>query len=249
MAENTCETGLASGTNLTAANSSTGAAGDAFSSVSPSNTAAITFDSATAIHGSLGLKVIGSTAATAYLWDLDAAAAGASMAVRFYLLWSAMPSALAAQTPMGIRTVSLGNIGGLDMDATFHTRINFSQSPNTGASSYSTNAVTTGTVYRYELTGTGYGTASTNATLNIYLGETMTVAATTTLTGGNTSTMTGGFQRARFGKLATTATATMTFDDMKVLTGTSTEIGPVQGGSRLNLIVARRLAPIQAANR
>jgi hypothetical protein len=177
------------------------------------------YSTAAAAHGTvsalfnIGAGVIG-------LFDIDAPNADSSFAVRFYLNLSSLPTVTGPQFPAAVRSLT-GAVGRLEMSDTGQLRIS-----TVGTSAYTTLGLTTGTTYRIEWFGTGFGGVNTSSTVEIYAGDSLTVYDTVSLTGQTTSSL---IQRVRYLKAAASPAAAIAgfIDDVAQTIGSSTRIGPV----------------------
>jgi hypothetical protein len=216
LIENNCEGGT-DGTPVTVGNSG-GASGTAFTTVSNGG-GTINYSAAAAQHGSLGIRMTGSGTA-AYLVDFDDPTPAASFALRFQFNFPTLPSgATQAGFPLGIRSSTAGAIGGINMDTTGHIQMFI-----VSGGSFSTGALAINTNYRAEVVGTGFNSAATTCTMNVYQGDTATLAATCTVSGVTTTAL---FNRARIGKQSTGSVPGIDIDDVAMNVGSSTQIGPV----------------------
>lgn len=210
--------GQTSGTNVTAANSG-GGSGTALSTVSPSNTSGIIFSSAAAAYGNNGYRLT-AVGTAAVLVDLDDTTNSSSSNTRAQVYFTLPAIVSQVSYPFGIRNTG-ANIGAVDIDATGHIRVNLAV-PSVVAGTFSTGTLSASTLYRAEILGTGFGTASTTITVNVYLGLTNTLVATCTVS-GTTSTV---FNRIRPGKVATGNATGVDIDEIAIEMGGTTEIGP-----------------------
>lgn len=224
LLQNTAESGLANGTDVTVANSG-GGAGDAFTTVSGT---AFTYESAAAIRGSLGFLVNVAASATTYRAWQSVAGASTACAVRagFYF-----PSFTAnAQSLVNIRSSG----GGTSL---FHLMVNSTGTLSILSDVSSTTlgttaaALSTATNYRIEFGVTNPTTTTGTVTLRAYTWGTNTVVASLDLTGVNLGAAVA-MGACRFGRPAAIGSAyTYRLDDVAFQTGSATLIGPPAAGN------------------
>jgi hypothetical protein len=213
---NTAEGGT-DATGVTVGNSG-GASGDAFGQVNTSG-GTIQYTS-TAIHGGLSIVLTQPTLASVCNIDFDDAAASASFAFSAYFTTPVLPSVTDQLFPLTMRSLS-GALGNVQMSTTGQIKVNI----GTVTSAYSTPVISTGTVYRIEGQGTGWGTAATACDIQIYVGHnTGTPFISVSASGGTTALP---VQRLRWGKGSGTSTISgFTLDSIQQNIGSSTAIGP-----------------------
>jgi hypothetical protein len=229
---NNLEGGTA-GSAVTVGNSG-GGSGTAFGSVSAGAGQTITYTSALAIKGSLSVLFDAASTPTC-LVDLDHSTPASSFAARAYISVPLFPGVSQSGFLAHFRNSTSGLIGGLDVDATNHIRSSIGATPG----SYSTNALTASTLYRMEITGTGFNTAGSAVTTNFYVGDTMTLAATCSVSGVTTSALVNRF---RVGRASTgTVAVQIVADDIAIDTGTSTELGPTASGPAPAMVFSKAL--------
>lgn len=215
---NTCETGLSDATGVTTANSDDGSAGDALGTVSAGSGQTIRFSTTAPMRGTLCHR-FDVAAGNACVTDLIDAAADAAFSARCYVLFESLPSTTNAQGPLNFRSSS-SSLARTELDTTGHVRL----ITGSGTSSYSTPALSVDTWYRFEMYGSGFGTASTACTIDIYTGDaTGTPDITASLTGQTTAAT---VDRLRMGKPNASGTLVLRVDDIAISAGTSTALGP-----------------------
>lgn len=214
--------GQTSGTALTTGNSG-GGSGTAFTTVSLGGGTAI-FSTAAVAVGVNGYRLTALSTA-AILVDLDDTLNSSSANTRAQVYFTLPSIASQVSWPFGIRNTA-ANIGAADIDSTGHIRVNIAV-PSVVAGTFSTGTLSAGVLYRAEILGTGFGTASTTITVNVYAGTTATLVATCTVS-GTTSTV---FNRLRVGKVATGSATGLDFDEPAIEMGGTTEIGPPAAGA------------------
>lgn len=230
---NTAETGLSAGTAVTTGNSDDGSAGTAFTTVSvPSGT--LTFETADAYRGSLCYYFVQTNGGNAALVDLDDGSASADVTVRFYVRMDDLPTVSNVQFPVSIRHTTNGALARIEMSTTGQVRCQIASS--TG--SYSASGLSADTWYRFEVYGTGFGTASTSLTVDVYTGDdTGTPLRTATLSGVTTSSQ---VNRVRYGKISGSPSSVVSFklDDLAQNVGSATPLGPSAADANASAEVA-----------
>lgn len=230
LKKNSAEGGVNT-TAVTALNSG-GASGDAFTAVAAGVTNGIIFTNAQRRAGSLAYRMTTATAdAIACTFDM-ADTAAATFTSRFYFYLAAFPSAT-VQGPVGIRSAANASIGRLNMSATGQIQVVLGTANTT--STLTTTTLALNTWYRFEVYGTGMGTASASMTADVYVGEnTGTPYMTTGLTGQNTTATVG---TVRYGKIGAAGSNDWFYDDLAQNIGSATPLGPevALGGDQTNI--------------
>lgn len=217
LKKNSAEGGT-NGTGVTTGNSG-GGSGDALSVVNLGTTGTVAYSSAVSMHGSLSMQFTQGTAANVIYVCMDDTAS-ASFSARMYIRMTGLPSA-EAEFLMGVRTAADGNVARIQMTAAGFTRVVNSA----GTVIYTgSNAPSLNTWYRYEIWGTGAGTATATFNYAMYSGDSLTAIETTQLT--NFSMSNGTVGRVRFGKGSTATIATWSIDDLAINLGSNAAIGP-----------------------
>lgn len=212
--ENTFE-GFANGTAFTTANSgSQGGAAMANVSAGAGGTyTTITTDSA---HGTVCLEANHPSAIAGQFDLVDPTPASSGVcAIMFKLL--AFPTVTNIQFPIMARH-SAGQLGRLEMSTTGQLRVNM-----TAVSAYST-ALALNTWYRLEVICTGWNTAATALTVNVYVGDSNTLFTTATVTGQTTAFLQDRFRYDRGAAEATSISCR--WDSIRQNIGSSTALGP-----------------------
>lgn len=208
--------GGTSGTNVTTSNSG-GASGSAWNVIGYSP-GSVTYDTASAVHGSLGCKFSPASGSICILrWTGFNDTTGV---VRFYItpgtVSSGLESIFAAFTSTGGRVITIAvNASGqyVIQDA---TNASLTHTTNTAQASD-----------RLELSW-AVGTTTGNGSWNFALYRGDSATATETLSGATNNLGTTNWDRAQFGKSTTsTWTAVTTMDDFAAASGTTTFFGPV----------------------
>jgi hypothetical protein len=212
---NTAEGGT-NGATLTAGTSG-GSNGDAFSVVTPGSAGAITWETAAVYHGTLGYSFQQATSTNACLVAFTDSTPATSFAARCYIYITNMPD-VTVQFPIKIRSGANVALAILNMNS--DGTIFLTAGTSTGSNSAV--ALSGTTWYRVELTGTGFNSAATAMTANVYDGDTSTVVATATLSGATTADTVGIIW---FGKANGLSTVQWYVDDIACNIGTSTELG------------------------
>lgn len=199
------------------------------------------YSTAAAAHGSVS-ALFNIASGVIGVFDIDAPNADSSFAVRFYLNLSSLPSVTSPQFPAAVRSLT-GAVGRLEMSDAGQLRIS-----TVGTSAYTTLGLTLGTTYRIEWFGTGFGGVNTSSTVEIYVGDSLTVYDTVSLTGQTTSSL---IQRVRYLKAAASPAAAIAgfIDDVAQTIGSSTRIGPVVASPATPtapLLAALRPGPLTA---
>lgn len=209
--------GQTNGTTVSAGNSDD--FGDAaFSNVSI-NSQTLRYSSAQAMFGTMSLEVIADATSSTVNFDITDTAA-ADYSARFYLYLTSYPSVTHAQFPVAWRS-SAGALGRLEMSNTGQIRVNM-----TSNSSYTTATLDLNTWYRIAVFGTGAGTASTNATMRLYAGNSTTLIEEESLTGISTAAQVDRFRWCKIGG-SPAASLSAFYDGIEQNVGSGTEIGPV----------------------
>lgn len=217
LRQNTFE-GTASGTTLTAANSSSG--GNAFDLVSTSGTVTGVFSNAQAMHGTQSLYVSGASGSTFFPryagWSTTQAAA------RVYFRLNAINAS--AQNIAEFRDTAGATIGALGFATDGRTP---QIKPKSGSSTNLT-IFNAGVWYRIEME-IAKGTGTTDGTLRcrIYLGDDTTPISGSSYAVTNVDTGTVNVGTFVAGKTTSGATLDAYLDDMAANDGTLTAIGPV----------------------
>lgn len=248
--ENTAETGIANGTGVTVANSDDGTAGDAFSVITIGGSGTIEYEATGAHSGSQAIEfVVSSTnAAHAAKFGDDAGPmAGTTMACRFYLQFTTLPSA----------NLTIARILNSSGAAASQFRVTSAGLPivmNNGGTALYTGptALTTGTLYRVEWWSTpGTGTSNGRVGLDVYVGDdTASPIASytaTTVNGGSVNAA----RSVSIGKPTGTMTATFQIDDLAIDDGIGeTFIGPyalpAMGTFQIDAVAASSFEPLAA---
>jgi hypothetical protein len=184
------------------------------------NGGTLAYTTADKMHGTTAIALAQPTAASTTFFSVDDAATSAVYSARFYCKLNSLPSATGFQGPFLLRTTAAA-LGRTELSATGQVRLSLGATTGT----YSTSVLSVGTWYRFEVYGTGIGTASSTMTCDVYVGDaTGTPFITVTLTGQTTAAQ---CQRARFGKGGGTMTFDMVIDDVALNIGSSTPLGPV----------------------
>jgi hypothetical protein len=202
-----------------------GASGDAFTAFTGTTTT--TWTATGALDGLLSYRMAGSTGTNFFAWDDVAASADGAFAFDFQL--ASLPSS--THVFVAIRSLS-SSLGLINLDTTGHIQTNAGTS-----GSFSTGAISAGVPYRCEGQFTGFGTASSSFSAQIYPQHSNTAVATCTITGGTTAAQA---QRIRYIKPvdATTMTGVVLFDNVQQNIGSATPLGDFATNVSVNAGVA-----------
>lgn len=221
---NSCETGIATGTGVTNANSDDGSAGDAFST-SVGTTSTMAFSSVQKAHGSLSyLLTVASTESTYAQWTVTA---GAALSMRFYVYFTTTPSStsLICQVRNGAQAAQIG----LGSDLRLRVQ-NAASADLTGASGANWGAVSLSTWYRIEMVVTkGTTTSDGRIQAKVFPLDSTTPVSTMTLDNAATNTGTVDMSSVRFGRAgaATTSAAQVFYIDDMAAQDSASFLGPV----------------------
>lgn len=207
--------------NVTTGNSG-GSSGQAFSNVAAGTSCTITFDTGSAVHGSLGyLFTKGGTATVSQLVMNDSSGTpSASVAGHVYLTLPSGTIPDAVTLGMQFRSSAAAQLFRAQIGAS-----NFMKIYN-GAGviqAVGTVGLTAGVTYRLEVQATGLGTSSTVVSFQTYVGDSMTTVDTLTTAAFTTSAT---CDRCYFGNLGSGTVSTFSIDDLAINAGSSTAIGP-----------------------
>lgn len=231
LVTNTAETGLSAGTAVTTGNSDDGSAGTAFATISIPNTgglgASLTFETTDAYRGALSYYFLQNNGGDAGLVDLnEPGSASADFTCRFYFRMDDLPTVTNVQFPIAARHTTNGALSRVEMSTTGQVRCQIASS--TG--SYSGSGLSADTWYRCEYYGTGFGTSSTQTTVDVYTGDdTGSPLITASLSGITTSSQ---VNRLRYGKISGSPSSVVSFrlDDLAQNVGSATPLGPSDAG-------------------
>jgi hypothetical protein len=217
---NTAESGLATGTAVTTANS---AFPNAWTSVTGSG---ITFDSTTPGGGSLGYKFVAASSTNTYVEWLNVAGATNAAAIEFDLYLPSLP-VTNAQPVAHVRSAG-GGAGLVTMQVNTSGQVFFSSDANAGTVvGTTTGSLTAATHYRVSIQLTNATTTTGTIALNVYTPASSTTPVSglsLSLSGINIGTSTLG--TFRFGRPGAIGTAyTVYLDSISAQTGSSTAIG------------------------
>lgn len=187
-----------------------------FSVVTPGTSNTLTYTTSTPLKASVSLAFAsaGGTASTICTMTDTAAA---SVAVRLYINMTAYPAA-EVQGPISGRSSANAHL--FRTQITTAGAIRAVSGATTGAVSGSVLALNT--TYRIEVTVTGLNTASTVTTVNVYVGDSLTLFTSATATGTTAALC----DRITYGKNSATTWALFKIDDIAQNIGSSTLIGP-----------------------
>jgi hypothetical protein len=224
--------GASSGTGITTANSDDNSAGDPLT-LSTGGTRAY---SNTWTHtGSTSFKVTG-TSGVAALLGWQTAAGSKSGSFRTYFCISANPGATTGI--IQFRSLGAGNSGGVQLASNGKLTV-YQKGGSTLFTA--TTALSTSTTYRIELTVTA-GTASNNGVMSFayYAGDSTTAVQTYTTSTADFGTT--NLEWWRWGVLDTIAfTTDVWFDDVALMDGGTSLLGPVVGDSTLAYTTSRKV--------
>lgn len=219
--------GGTNGSNITAANSGT-APNTAFAAPTLSGSTTITYASAAAVHGSLGMAITYTGAGAGYIpWTIAPADSAQRTVVRFYVT---PPTGTTSQSLMYFRNAS-AQAGQINIDISAHFQLINSAG---SAIATATTALTGGTTYRVEAAMTpGATTTAGIFEITVYTGDTSTVFWSTTVTGANLGA--AALTTVRFGASNTPAARTMWFDDLALNDSLASGLlGPTVGSATVN---------------
>lgn len=218
---NTAEGGT-SGVDVTTSNSSNG--GDAFTAVALVNSGAGTFYGTNPFRGSMCYRLFQPSSASACTVEWSDTAS-ASFTCRFYFRFNGSYPSATCQGPLNVRSAS-AYLGRLNLTNTGQVSITLGAA--NASSGLSASSLALDTWYRFEVVGTGFGTAATSMTCNVYVGDSTTPFFTTlTVTGQTTAEQVA---LLRYGRNNAVGSNDWLFDDLAQNIGSSTVIGPSNSG-------------------
>lgn len=220
------------GTSGSAVPTSSDGSGDAWTTVS-AGSGAITYDSAAAYKGALGIKVAPASASERCWFGWTPASAPTTATTRFYFRMPSLPAA-------GYEMMRLSNTGitapriALLVNGTGTMRISNAAGAYVNAysgTSTSTGSISANTWYRVEFDiDVSGGTSAGIINLDVYSGDSTTPLSglSGAITGQNFATT---LPMWLFGRTAAlTDTTVVQFDDLAIDTATTTRIGPTASG-------------------
>jgi hypothetical protein len=212
--ENTFE-GFANGTAFTTANSGS-QGGAAMTNVAAGSGGTYTTVTTDAAHGTVCLEAA-HPSAIAGQFDLVDPTPATSGVCAFMFKLLAYPTVTNIQFPILARH-SAGQLGRLEMSTTGQLRVNM-----TAVSAYSL-GLSLNTWYRIEVICTGWNSAASAFTVNVYVGDSNTLFTSATVTGQTTAFLQDRFRYDRGSNEATAISCR--FDTIRQNIGSSTPLGP-----------------------
>lgn len=209
------------GTPVTENNSGNGnTSGDYFVKAIDSAPAEVTFSSEQKMHGNLSYKLVPSNGNRIELWWSNFSTTAA--AIRFYMYFTSYPPSATEISQLMITPLTFGQLARFAITASGAVSI----LDNVGTIWTSTATLSLNTWYRFEMSAALGGTAATG-TINaaFYSGDSLTALDSFTTNAANLGT--ASIAASRIGKLNANAWIDpMYVDDIAVVTGTTTFIGP-----------------------
>lgn len=237
---NTFENGVASGGNVTVANSDdTG--GSALSLVNAATSGSITYSSAQAMHGSLSCLMSNATTNSPVIVEFSDTTA-TSFAARMYVYLTGYPSGGGS---FGFRVQTSAAGQGVKAFIDTSGLISIVTDVTTYTNRINNTAMALNTWYRWEFTASGLTTSATNLFTAIYVGDSLTVADSITQSGVTTGA-TINAATMRFGRQSAVSMADYYVDDVAVNIGSSSLLGPSAAPATATPATAARTSAVPA---